>query len=180
MWYSNLEKTFISQHILHQYWYICPIALPLRRNRGLEVFSLVSQPLPRMVGHHLRLSNILERISRPSYEPLYATNTSHRKQETFLYEYPFIESLCPQKSHKRTLLFRITLQARSPFWLLKPASELAHARLLPRLSWSWTVLLPSDTHRKPITSITAVLLPFVTYLLALPRIYSAPESLYRA
>jgi hypothetical protein len=30
------------------------------------------------------------------------------------------------------------------------------------------VPLPSDTHRKPITSITAVLLPFVTYLLPLP------------
>jgi hypothetical protein len=30
------------------------------------------------------------------------------------------------------------------------------------------VLLPSDTHIKPITSITAVLLPFVTYLLTLP------------
>jgi hypothetical protein len=33
------------------------------------------------------------------------------------------------------------------------------------LSWSLTVLLSSDTHRKLITSITAVLLPFVTYLL---------------
>jgi hypothetical protein len=32
------------------------------------------------------------------------------------------------------------------------------------------VLLPSDTHRKPITSITAVLLPSVTYLLTLPSI----------
>jgi hypothetical protein len=31
------------------------------------------------------------------------------------------------------------------------------------------VLLPSDTHREPITSITPVLPPFVTYLLALPR-----------
>jgi hypothetical protein len=31
------------------------------------------------------------------------------------------------------------------------------------------VLLPSDTHRKPITSIRAVLHPFVTYLLTLPR-----------
>jgi hypothetical protein len=29
------------------------------------------------------------------------------------------------------------------------------------------VLLPSDKHRKPITSITAVLLPFVTYLLTI-------------
>jgi hypothetical protein len=31
------------------------------------------------------------------------------------------------------------------------------------------VLLPSDTYREPITSITGVLLPFVTYLLTLPR-----------
>jgi hypothetical protein len=33
------------------------------------------------------------------------------------------------------------------------------------------MLLSSDTHRKPITSITAVLLQFVTYLLTLPRIF---------
>jgi hypothetical protein len=47
-----------------------------------------------------------------------------------------------------------------------------HAYLLHRLSWSWTVLLPSDTQRKPITSITAVLLPFVTYLLTFIIAYS--------
>jgi hypothetical protein len=41
------------------------------------------------------------------------------------------------------------------------------------MSWSWTVVLPSDTHRKHVISITAVLLPFVTYLLTLPRIYLA-------
>jgi hypothetical protein len=41
---------------------------------------------------------------------------------------------------------------RSPFGLLKPASEHACARLLPRLSWHWTVLLHSDIRRKPITS----------------------------
>jgi hypothetical protein len=58
-----------------------------------------------LVGHHLRLSNVLEGISQPSYEPLYATNTSHRKQETFLNEYPLP-----------------TENERSPFWLLKPAS----------------------------------------------------------
>jgi hypothetical protein len=63
-----------------------------------------------------------------------------------------------------------TPKARSSFWLLKLPSEYAHARLLPTLSWSWDVLLPSDTYRKHITSITAVLLPFVTYLLTLPRI----------
>jgi hypothetical protein len=37
--------------------------------------------------HHLQLLNVLERILRPSCELLYLTNTSHCKQETFLYEY---------------------------------------------------------------------------------------------
>jgi hypothetical protein len=67
------------------------------------------------------------------------------------------------------LLFGNTLQKRSPISLLKPASEQAHALRLPRLSWSWTVLLPSYTYRKLFTSIIRVLLPFVTYLLTLPR-----------
>jgi hypothetical protein len=54
-------------------------------------------------------------------------------------------------------------------WLLKPVSEHVHAGVIPRLSQSWSVLLPSDTHRKLITSITAVLLPSVISLLILPR-----------
>jgi hypothetical protein len=62
-----------------------------------------------------------------------------------------------------------THETRSPFWLLKPASDHAHARLLPRLSWSWTVLLPSDTLTNPVKSIRAVLLAFMTYLLTLHR-----------
>jgi hypothetical protein len=35
---------------------------------------------------------------------------------------------------------------------------------------------PSDTHRKPITAITAVLLPFVSYLLTLPRTTIGPRG----
>jgi hypothetical protein len=50
------------------------------------------------------------------------------------------------------------------------ASEHAHARLLPKLSLRWTVLLPTETDRKFITAMTAVVLPFVTYLLTLRRI----------
>jgi hypothetical protein len=46
-----------------------------------------------------------------------------------------------------------------------------HACLLPRLSLIWIVLLPSGRYRKPITSITAVLLPFVT--VTLPRTTTA-------
>jgi hypothetical protein len=75
------------------------------------------------------------------------------------------------KNAQHNAAFRqYTSQARSPFRLLKPASEHAYARLLPRLPWSLTVLQPSDTCRKPNTSIKSVLLPFLTYLLTLPRI----------
>jgi hypothetical protein len=78
------------------------------------------------------------------------------------------EFFCLQKNAQQNAALRYyTSQARSLFWPPKPASKHEHARLLPRLSWSWTVLLPNDTHGKPITSITAVLLPFMTYLLTL-------------
>jgi hypothetical protein len=52
--------------------------------RSIEVFWILYQPLSHLVGHHLRLSNVLERISWPYCEPLYATDTSHRKHDTFL------------------------------------------------------------------------------------------------
>jgi hypothetical protein len=73
--------------------------------RSIEIFWLLSQPLPQLVGHHLRLSNVLDRISRPNCEPLYASNTSHRKQKTFLNEYPLHSVLLTTKTHNRTLLF---------------------------------------------------------------------------
>jgi hypothetical protein len=76
-----------------------------------------------------------------------------------------------KKNARQNAAFRqYTPQAWSPFWLMKPASKHAHARLLHRFSWTRTVLLPSDTHTKPITSIKAILLPFVTYLPILSRI----------
>jgi hypothetical protein len=74
------------------------------------------------------------------------------------------------KAQQNAALWQCSPQARSTFWILKPVSENAHAHLLPRLPWSWTVLLPSDRHRKPITVIIAILLPFVTYFLTLSRI----------
>jgi hypothetical protein len=83
-----------------------------------------------------------------------------------------IESFCSQKTHSRTLFFGNTLLKHGlhfDYWN-QPLNMYMHAHLLPRLSWNWTVLLPSDTHRKPITFIKSVLLPFVTYLLTHPRI----------
>jgi hypothetical protein len=82
--------------------------------RSIYAFWLLSQPLPHLVGHHMRLSNVLERISPPSYERLCATNTSHRKQETFLYEDLYHWVLLPTK--KKTLLFGIILLTRGRYF----------------------------------------------------------------
>jgi hypothetical protein len=133
------------------------------QHRSLLTVVSATSPPPFQPLHHQR--NICH-VSWPSFEPLYVTlraiNGKHFFTNTLC-----IESFCPQKNAQQTtaLQWWYTPQAQSPFWLLKPASEYTHAHLLPRLSWSWTVLLPNDTHRKPITSITAVLLPFVTCLL---------------
>jgi hypothetical protein len=67
---------------------LVPLLCQWDETRSVEVFLPLFQPLPHLVGHHLRLWNVLERIFRPSCEPLYATNTSNHKQKIFLYEYP--------------------------------------------------------------------------------------------
>jgi hypothetical protein len=78
--------------------------------------------------------------------------------------------LFPTKNPQQNAALRpYTPQARSPFWLQKPASEHGQVGVLPRLLWSWTLQPPTDTNRKLITSITAVLLLFVTCLLTIPR-----------
>jgi hypothetical protein len=74
--------------------------------RGIAIFWLLSPPLPHLVGLHLWLSNVLERISRTSCEPLYATNTTHRKQETFLYEYPLHRVILPTKNAQQNAALR--------------------------------------------------------------------------
>jgi hypothetical protein len=138
---------------------------------SIEVFWLLSESLLRqgdLVGQHL-LSNVLREflvpvVNRFTRQTLPTVNRKH-----FFMNILFIESFCPQK--KRTpercssvVCFATTIAIS----LMKSASEYAHGRLLPRLSWSWTVLLPIGTHRRPITSITTILLPFMNYLLTLP------------
>jgi hypothetical protein len=169
MWYSNLEKNIYFRHILHQHWYTCPIALPVRRNPQhrslLSVISATSVPPFQRLRHQKNICQpVLSRFTRQTLP------TVNRKN--FFINIFCVECFCPQKKHaQQDVALRYYIpQARSPFWLLKPACDHAHARLLPRLSFNWTVLLPSDTHRKPIKSITAVLLPPVTYLLTLHHI----------
>jgi hypothetical protein len=163
MWYSNLGKHLFIDTFSNNIEKLVPLNYQCVETHSIEVFWLLSLPLS-----HLRFNLFV--IS--SCDRLNATNTSHRKRETFLYGYTLQWVLLPTENAQHNAAFRCyTSQARSPFWLLKPASEHAHARLLPRLSWSWTVLLPSDTYRKPISSITAVLLPFLTYLVTRSRIF---------
>jgi hypothetical protein len=105
--------------------------------RSIKVFWRLSQPIPHLRFNLFVISETFATrvaISLPSCEPFYATNRKH-----FIINILFIESFCLQKKkYIRTLVFGDTPpQARSPFWLLKPASEHVHARLLPRPSWSW-------------------------------------------
>jgi hypothetical protein len=136
----------------------------------MEVFWLFSQPLQHLCFNLFVMSETFATFVDLVVNRFTLRTLPTLKRKHFFMNILCIESFCPQKkTHNRNLLFGNTLLKHGPFWLLKPASEHSHARLLPRLSWKWTVLLPSDTHRKPITSITAFLLPVVTYLLTLPR-----------
>jgi hypothetical protein len=70
------------------------IHLSHRFTRASKSTTEKSQSLTHLVGPHLRLSDVLERISRPNCEPLYATNTSHRKQNTIVIAILCIVSFC--------------------------------------------------------------------------------------
>jgi hypothetical protein len=93
------------------------------------------------------------------------TDTSHHKYETFLYEYPLHSVLLPIKMHKQccSSIEQLFKHGRYFDYWNQPLKMCMRVCYLD--SWSWTVLLPSDTHRKPIT---AVLLPFLACLLTLP------------
>jgi hypothetical protein len=142
-----------------------PIALPVHRNPQHRSLLTVVSATSQSPFHHLRLRTSLREFLEPVVKSFMPQTLPISLWISFALS-PFAHKNVQQNAALRYY----TLQTRSPFRLLKPAPEHSHARLLPRLSWSWAVLLPSDTHRKTITSITAVLLLFVTYLPTLPRI----------
>jgi hypothetical protein len=157
-------QLFISPHILHQYWYTCLIALPVcqyPQHRSLLTVSATSARPFQLLRHQRNVCQPV--VNRFTRQTLSTVNRKH-----FFMDILCIDTFYPRKTHNRTLFFGSLLLKQGRYSEI--CSEHAHARLLPRLSWSCTVLLPSDTHREPITSNTAVLLPFVTYLLTLPRV----------
>jgi hypothetical protein len=93
-----------------------------------------------LVGHHLRCSNVFERISRSSCETLYATKTSHRTQEIFRYEY-----LLPFTHKKKNTRKRCSsvVQPRSTVAILKTETSLricacASIWTVMKLQWAAT------------------------------------------
>jgi hypothetical protein len=92
-------KKKISRHILQQHWYMCPIALPVRRNpqhRSLfTVVSATSTPPFQPLRHQRNFCHTVVNYFRRQ-------TLSHHKRETFLYEYPFLGVLLPTKKKKST------------------------------------------------------------------------------
>jgi hypothetical protein len=85
MRYSNLKKKHFFLHISStNIDTLVPSLYQCVETRGIEVYRLLSQPLP-----HLRFNLfVISETFVTKVETLYATNTSHREQETLLYEYP--------------------------------------------------------------------------------------------
>jgi hypothetical protein len=132
-----------KKHILHQHWYTCPIALPVRWNpQHTCLVSATSAPPFEPLRHQ---GNICQPVvNRFTRQTLPTFNRNH-----FFMNILCIQSFSPQKTHKSTVLFGIILlkhgrhfdywnqpvnmsmrvcyvytpQARSPFWLLKPDCE---------------------------------------------------------
>jgi hypothetical protein len=97
--------------------------------------------------------NVFERISWPSCDPLYATDITHHKQETFLYECPLHWVLLPTRNAQQRCSSVAHVEHSHHFdhW---------NQSLNMRMHVCYIdcheagLLLSSDTHIKPVTFIT--------------------------
>jgi hypothetical protein len=145
MWYSKLEKkTFISRHILHQHWYTCPIALTVCRNhQHRSLLTLVSDSSASPFQPPVHQWNILHQlVNRFTQQTLLTVKRKH-----FFLNNLFITSFCPQKRKRERWSSLVYPSSTVAILTTETASEPAHARLLPRISWSCTLLPSSDTHK---------------------------------
>jgi hypothetical protein len=95
----------------------------------VEVFWLLSQPLPHLCNFQMSLREFLNPVvNHFTWQTLPTVNMKH-----FFINILCIESCCPQKRTTERCSSVVCPHARSPFWLLKPVSEHAHGLLLPRL-----------------------------------------------
>jgi hypothetical protein len=129
MWYSNLEKNiYISTyppptliHLSHRFTSASKPAAQKSFDCCLSHFRTWSAII---CDFRTSWGEILDpAVNRFKRQTLSTVNRKH-----FFMNILCIEYFHPHKTHNRTLLFRSILsQARSPFWLWKPASVYAHA-----------------------------------------------------
>jgi hypothetical protein len=110
--YSNPEKTSISQHILHQYWYTCPITVHQNPQHRSQLFHLphsCSAAINRATWSGITCDSrtsfwqfLHPVVKYFTQQTLPTTNKKH-----FFMSILCIESFCPQ-THNRTLLFGST------------------------------------------------------------------------
>jgi hypothetical protein len=109
-------------------WWHFPVR-PNPQHRSLfTAVSATSAPPFQPLRHQRNVCRpVVNRFKRQSLPSV--------KRKRFFMDILCTESFCRHKeTHNRTLLFgSILFKLRSPFWLLKTASEHEHARLLPRL-----------------------------------------------
>jgi hypothetical protein len=167
MWYSNLKKKFLFLDIsstntdtLVSSLYQCV------KTHSIEVFWLLSQPLPFQPLRHQR--NLCH-VSWPSCEPLCATNIPTASRKRFIMNILCIESFWPQETCNRMLPFGSTLLKNSRHFDYWNQPLNIRMRVCYRDCHEVRLCCYLVIHRKPMTSITDVLLLFVAYLLTLPR-----------
>jgi hypothetical protein len=167
-WYSNLEKTFISWHILHQHWYTVPSLYQCVETRSIEVFWLLSQPLPHLRFIICDFRTSFREFLAPCDEPLYATNTIKRKHLFLLIS--FALSPLAHKTSTRELCCSVVYYSSMVVILTTETSlwrcACASATDCDEAGLCCYIVIHT---RQPITSMTAVLLPFLIYLLTPPR-----------
>jgi hypothetical protein len=92
-----------SWRILHQNWYICSIALPVRRNPQ-HISFLLSQPLPHLRFNLFVISETFASFLGPMVNRFTRQTLPTINRKHFFMNILCTESLYPQKTHNRTLL----------------------------------------------------------------------------
>jgi hypothetical protein len=129
----------------------------------LTLISAISSPSFQALHHQRNICHpVVNCITR---QTLPTVNRQH-----FFMNILCIEFFCPQKKrHKRTLIFGSTPSSAIPISTTKTNLWIRACASVTYAVISWTVLVPCDTNKKHITSITGVLLSFVTYFLTIPH-----------
>jgi hypothetical protein len=99
MWYSNLKKkTFISRYVLHQHRYICPIALPVRRNpQPRSVFDCCLDHFRIWSGNICEIRLFLRKFLEPVVNRFTRQTIPNLNRKRLFMNMLYIEPFFPQK-----------------------------------------------------------------------------------